>query len=114
MDRRRFLRTAGAGSLLWLVPLARIDRPVDTSPSAREAPPLPGLFRCATCREWRGLARTKAGPAKAVTCRCEPSVCSRCGEIVHPRRICGYYWCDERQSPIHVPWFVGMRHSCRA
>lgn len=110
MHRRTFLHVAGASSLLALVPFSPVI-PTSRARRDRDPAPLPGLSRCQECGEWRGDVIDDGVP-KTATCRCEPSRCSRCGGIVHPRRICGHYWCAESEALVHVPWFVGMAHTC--
>ena len=112
MKRRTFLQAVGAGSPLWLFSLTRTIRP-DGSQNVRNVAPRTELKRCDACGELKGVVVRPDGSAKVASCLCEPSRCSRCGEVVHPRRICGDYWCEEREALIHVPWFVGMMHECR-
>lgn len=112
VDRRVFLFAAGAALPLWLFPFSRslLSRP---SRRGRDEPPLRGLSRCGACGDWQGVVVDPDHSSTMASCRCRPSRCGRCGEVVHPRRICGHYWCDERRALIHVPWFVGMGHACR-
>lgn len=113
MKRRAFLQAVGAGSSLWLFSLAPTF-PSDRSETDRNASPRRGLSGCDVCGELKGVVVGSDGSSKIAICLCEPSRCGRCGEVVHPRRICGHYWCEEREALIHVPWFVGMMHGCRA
>jgi len=114
MERRQFLSRAGAGLALALLPPSPL-LPSSPSPPAdrHREPPRPGLSRCPECGEWRGEARGRDGDVRRVHCRCDPSLCPRCGEVVHPRRIGAHYWSEERGAPVHVPVLVGMTHSCR-
>ena len=111
MRRRTFLQAVGAASPLWLFSLPWTIR-FDRSRSVRDVAPRRELSRCDACGELKGVVVDPDGAAKVASCRCEPSRCRRCSEVVHPRRICGYYWCEERETLIHVPWFVGMMHAC--
>ena len=102
MDRRQFLGGLIA-ALAWPAGLA----------SASPRSGIPGLNRCLSCGEWRGRCLHPDKNAQIeVSCRCQPSLCGRCGGVVHPRRICGYYFDRERGGLVHVPWFVGMAHRC--
>ncbi len=128
MHRRNFLYAIGAGLSLPLLPFSStidpdgpreaVDPPAPREggdPSARrDHPPRQGLRRCRACGEWKGVVIARDGSPKEAVCLCEPSRCGRCGEVVHPRRICGHYWSEERQALVHVPSFVGMRHRCLA
>lgn len=114
MHRRRFLSRAGAGLGLALLPSTAL-LPLASAPGDRSSrPPRPGLSRCRDCGEWKGETRDADGLVRSVRCRCEPSVCSRCGDVVHPRQIGSHYWDRGRQAVVHVPTFVGMKHSCAA
>lgn len=112
MERRRFLSRAGAGLALALLPSSELLSLPSSSADRGEEAPRPGLSRCRKCGDWKGRAREREGDVKRVHCRCDPSVCPRCGELVYPRKIGSHYWNEERGAPVHVPVLVGMRHRC--
>lgn len=114
MERRHFLSRAGAGLALALFPSFELLPSPSPQNGRGEEPPRPGLSRCPICGEWNGRARDRDGELKRVHCRCDPSLCPRCGEVVHPRKIGSHYWDEERGAPVHVPVLVGMRHACGA
>ena len=111
MDRRTFLALPAAGLLASLLPTSYAPAR-GRSPHGREGAPLPGLTRCRTCGEWKGEITRGEEYGKRAHCRCEPGLCRHCGEQVYPRKIGSHYWDEERGSLVHVPVFVGMRHSC--
>jgi hypothetical protein len=112
VNRRTFLQAFGACVSFGLLPLAQPIR-FHRFGRGRIGVPRARLSPCAACGELKGIAIARDGMAKEASCRCQPSRCRSCGEVIHPRRIGGYYWCERRQALIHVPWFVGMAHVCR-
>jgi ADP-ribosylglycohydrolase len=64
------------------------------------------LQRCNVCGEWKGTLN-----GQEITCLCEGPLCQRCGKNRLHRPV-SYYWDEEREQAIHVPWCVGFSLLC--